>query len=49
MDQNRDGLITPSDLINFVGIKVENTETNFLIMQDLTDIINSVKFKNEQN
>jgi hypothetical protein len=45
MDQNADGLITPGDLINFIGATNEKVFTNPLIMEDLYEIMRYLKKK----
>lgn len=39
MDQNADGLITPGDLITFIGATNEKAITNPLLMEDLYEIM----------
>lgn len=50
-DQNRDGFITPDDILNTIGGKRENHPINSLIMYDLHKImsyLNECSEKGEQ-
>ena len=48
MDQNADGLITPGDLINFIGATNEKVLTNPLIMEDVYEIMRYLNVKNSR-
>lgn len=45
MNQNRDGLVGPDDIVSFIGIHKEGSTTNPLIMEDLYSITEYLKQK----